>query len=63
MFRDDKGHVTNYEQKHTCPECNHAFSDMTYEAPSEFRRACRNLEQMTEGVMLGLDRIVNRILA
>jgi predicted RNA-binding Zn-ribbon protein involved in translation (DUF1610 family) len=63
MFRDDKGHVTNHEQKHTCPECGHAFSDFTDDAPSDFRRACRNLEQKAEGVMLGLDRIVNRILA
>ena len=63
IWRDDKGHVTNYERKHTCPECGHTFNDMTDEAPTEFRRACRNLEQKAEGVFLGLDRIMNRILA
>ena len=63
MFRDDKGNVTSYEQKHTCPECGHNFGDMTDEAPSDFRRACRNVEQKVEGVMLGLDRVVQRFLS
>jgi predicted RNA-binding Zn-ribbon protein involved in translation (DUF1610 family) len=49
IFRDDKGNVTNYEQKHTCPECGHSFGDMTDEAPTEFRRMVRNFEQKTEG--------------
>ena len=63
IFRDDKGNVTNYEQKHTCPECGHTFGDMTDEAPTEFRRMVRNFEQKTEGVMLGFDKIISRILA
>lgn len=63
IWRDDKGNITNYEQKHTCPECGHTFSDMTDEAPTEFRRVIRNFEQKAEGVFLGLDRIVNRIFS
>lgn len=63
IFRDENGNVTNHEQKHTCPECGHTFGEMSDEAPTEFRRMCRNLEQKTEGVMLQLDRFVTRLLA
>jgi predicted RNA-binding Zn-ribbon protein involved in translation (DUF1610 family) len=63
IWRDDNGNVTNYEQKHTCPECGHTFGDMTDEAPTEFSRIVRNFEQKTESVFLGFDRIVNRIFA
>jgi predicted RNA-binding Zn-ribbon protein involved in translation (DUF1610 family) len=63
IWRDTNGNVTHFEQKHTCPECSHTFGDLTDEAPTEFRRACRNLEQKAEGVFLGLDRIVNRMFA
>ena len=63
IFRDDKGQVTNHEQKHTCPECGHTFGEMSDEAPTEFRRFCRTFEQKTEGVMIQLDRFVSRLLA
>lgn len=63
IFRDDKGNVTNYEQKHTCPECGHIFGEMSDEASTEFRRMVRNFEQKTESAILGLDKIVSRIFA
>lgn len=63
IWRDDKGNVTHHEQKHTCPECGHVFGDLTDEAPTEFRRMVRNFEQKAESAFMGLDRIVNRILA
>jgi len=28
IWRDDQGTVTHYEQRHTCPECCHAFNKM-----------------------------------
>lgn len=63
IFRDEKGNVTNYEQKHTCPECGNIFGDMTEEAPTEFRRICHSLEQNTESVFLGLDRAMSRFFS
>lgn len=63
IWRDDKGNVTSYEQKHTCPECGHIFGKWTDDPPSEFSRAVRDFEQKAECVFLGLDRIVNRIFA
>ena len=61
IWRNDRGIITNYEQKHTCPECGHTFGELTEEAPTEFKRMCRTFEQKTEGVFMELDRIVNRI--
>ncbi|MEI6207677.1 MAG: hypothetical protein WCP20_12915 [Desulfuromonadales bacterium] len=63
IWRDDKGNVTSYEQKHTCPECGHTFGTWTDDAPSEFCRTVRNFEQNAEGVFLGLDRMVNRLFS
>jgi predicted RNA-binding Zn-ribbon protein involved in translation (DUF1610 family) len=63
IWRDDKGNVTNYEQKHTCPECGHRFGEITDEASTEFRKVVRNFEQKAESAFLGLDRIVNRIFS
>ena len=62
IFRDEDGHVTNYEQQHTCPQRGHTFGEMTDEAPTEFRRFCRDIEQKTEGVMIQLNRFVERLL-
>lgn len=63
IWRDDKGNVTSYEQKHTCPECGHSFGKWTDDPPSEFARTVRNFEQKAESAFLGLDRIVNRLFA
>lgn len=63
IWRDDSGTVTNYEQKHTCPDCGHTFGELTDAAPNDFQRMVRSFEQKTESVFLGLDRIVNRIFA
>jgi predicted RNA-binding Zn-ribbon protein involved in translation (DUF1610 family) len=63
IWRDDKGNVISYEQKHTCPECGHTFGAWTDDAPTDFCRTVRNFEQKAEGVFLGLDRIVNRMFA
>jgi predicted RNA-binding Zn-ribbon protein involved in translation (DUF1610 family) len=63
IWRDDKGNVTSYEQKHTCPECGHTFGAWSEDAPNDFCRVVRNFEQKAEGVFLGIDRMVNRIFA
>ena len=63
IFRDERGIVISYEQTHTCPECGHTFGEMSEEAPTDFRRFCRNFEQKTEGVILQLERFVGRLLA
>jgi len=61
IWRDDSGTVTNYEQKHTCPDCGHTFGELTDDAPNDFQRMVRSFEQKTESAILGLDRVFSRI--
>ena len=61
ICRDDSGNITNFEQRHTCPECGHRFSKMADKALTEFRRRCVNFEEKTEEVFLEFDRILNRL--
>lgn len=63
IFRDDRGAVTMYEQKQTCPECGHSFAVMIDEIPTEFRRVSRDLERVVEGAVLGLDRIAKELFS
>jgi predicted RNA-binding Zn-ribbon protein involved in translation (DUF1610 family) len=63
IWRDEKGDVISYEQRHTCPECGYSFSTMSDESSTDFRRICHSFEQKTEGVLLRLERMFRETFA